>query len=52
MILENHLGAKYLGDSRCQFLVWAPFIQKVEEYLGKNEKLSEPGFPGLKDYRD
>ena len=29
MILESHLGATYLKDNRCQFLVWAPLIQNV-----------------------
>ena len=33
MILKSHLGATYLGDGRCQFLVWAPFAQKVEVHI-------------------
>ena len=33
MILESRLGATYLGDSRCQFVVWAPFAQKVEVHI-------------------
>jgi len=27
------LGATYLGDSRCQFQVWAPFARKVEVHI-------------------
>jgi maltooligosyltrehalose trehalohydrolase len=27
------LGATYLGDSRCQFQIWAPFAQKVEVHI-------------------
>jgi len=33
MIMKSRLGAKYLGDSRCQFVVWAPFTQKVEVHI-------------------
>ena len=27
------LGATFLGDGRCQFLVWAPLVEKVEVHL-------------------
>jgi len=33
MNAESRLGATYLGNSRCQFLVWAPFIQKVDVHI-------------------
>jgi len=33
MILKSHFGATYLGNSRCQFLVWAPFVQKVDVHI-------------------
>ncbi|MBN1862188.1 MAG: malto-oligosyltrehalose trehalohydrolase [Dehalococcoidales bacterium] len=29
----SRLGATYLGDSRCHFLVWAPLAQKVDVHL-------------------
>jgi len=28
--IPQHLGARYLGDGRCQFLVWAPTAEQVE----------------------
>src|SRR5947209_19937158 len=28
--IPQHLGARYLGDGRCQFLVWAPTAKQVE----------------------
>lgn len=30
MSIEGRLGATYLGNNQCQFLVWAPFINKVD----------------------
>jgi len=30
---EFKLGATYLGDRKCRFLVWAPFAQKVEVHI-------------------
>jgi maltooligosyltrehalose trehalohydrolase len=33
MNTENHLGATYLLDRRCQFLVWAPLIQKMDVHI-------------------
>jgi maltooligosyltrehalose trehalohydrolase len=30
---ESLLGAIYLGSGQCRFLVWAPFIQKVETHI-------------------
>ncbi len=35
---ENGLGATYLGNGRCQFTVWAPFIQKVEVHVTSPEE--------------
>jgi len=42
MILESHLGATYLGDGRCQFLVWAPIIQKVDVHIMSPKELVLP----------
>jgi len=39
---ESCLGATYLGDGRCQFLVWAPFIQKVEVHIVSPKELIVP----------
>jgi len=50
MILGNRLGAKYLGDSRCQFLVWAPFIQKVEVHIVPPKELILPLEKDAKGY--
>ena len=37
--LESRLGATYLSDGRCQFLVWAPRAKRVEvKILGQNEQ--------------
>ena len=33
MKAKSRLGATYLGDSRCQFVVWAPFLSKVEVHI-------------------
>jgi maltooligosyltrehalose trehalohydrolase len=36
------LGARYLGENRCRFLVWAPRAEKVSvRLLGSNERLLE-----------
>ncbi len=42
MISESHLGATYLGDSRCQFLVWAPFIEDVDLHIVLPKELILP----------
>jgi maltooligosyltrehalose trehalohydrolase len=42
MILKSHLGATHLGDSRCQFLVWAPIIQKVDVHIMSPKELILP----------
>ncbi|GAB4347742.1 MAG: malto-oligosyltrehalose trehalohydrolase [Candidatus Abyssubacteria bacterium] len=33
MISEVSLGAVYLGENRCSFRVWAPFIDRVEVHI-------------------
>ncbi|MFC2011685.1 alpha-amylase family glycosyl hydrolase, partial [Chloroflexota bacterium] len=33
MNVETLLGASYQGNGRCRFLVWAPFVQKVEGHI-------------------
>lgn len=33
MNLTNNLGATWLGDGKCQFLVWAPLSQSVEIHI-------------------
>jgi maltooligosyltrehalose trehalohydrolase len=33
MSLGNSLGATYLGDNLCRFLVWAPSVQKIDVHL-------------------
>ena len=33
MTAESRLGATYLGDNRCQFLVWAPSVPKVAVHV-------------------
>jgi maltooligosyltrehalose trehalohydrolase len=30
---KSHLGATYLGDDRCRFMVWAPFVPKVQVHI-------------------
>jgi maltooligosyltrehalose trehalohydrolase len=30
---DDRLGASYLGDGRCQFVVWAPFAQTLEAHI-------------------
>jgi len=42
MNTENRLGATYLGDNRCRFLVWAPFAQKVEVHITSPVELTVP----------
>jgi len=39
---ENRLGATYLGNGRCQFLVWAPIVQKVEVHIVSPKELIVP----------
>jgi maltooligosyltrehalose trehalohydrolase len=39
---ESRLGATYLGNGRCQFIVWAPIIQKVEVHIVSPKELIVP----------
>ena len=39
---ESRLGATYLGNGRCQFIVWAPIIQKVEVHIVSPKELIGP----------
>jgi len=39
---ESRLGATYLGNGRCQFIVWAPVIQKVEVHIVSPKELIVP----------
>lgn len=42
MTTESRLGATYLGNGRCQFIVWAPVIQKVEVHIVSPKELIAP----------
>ena len=42
MSIEGHLGATYLGNNRCQFLVWAPFVNKVDLQIISPEEREIP----------
>jgi maltooligosyltrehalose trehalohydrolase len=39
---ESRLGATYLGDRRCQFLVWAPLVPKVDVHIISPEEQIVP----------
>lgn len=39
---KNRLGAVYLGDGRCRFLVWAPLSKKVDVHITSPEELTMP----------
>jgi len=39
---ESRLGATYLGNGQCQFIVWAPVIQKVEVHIVSPKELIVP----------
>jgi maltooligosyltrehalose trehalohydrolase len=47
---RSRLGATYLGDSRCRFLVWAPFIQRVEVHILSPVELIVPLKKGARGY--
>ena len=38
MKLEPNLGATYMGDNLCQFLVWVPFAHKVDLHILKPQE--------------
>jgi maltooligosyltrehalose trehalohydrolase len=42
MILQSRLGATYMGDRCCQFLVWAPLVQKVDVHVVAPRELMLP----------
>ena len=48
MSLESSPGAIYLGDSRCQFVVWAPLAQRVDVHI---KAPRERALPLKKDVR-
>ena len=50
MTRELSLGATYLGEGRCQFLVWAPVVQKVEVHLMGPQDRIFPMQPGARGY--
>jgi len=39
---KSRLGATYLGNGRCQFVVWAPLIRKVEVHVVSPKELVMP----------
>jgi len=47
---ESRLGATYLGNGRCQFMVWAPIIQKVEVHIVSPKELIAPLVRGAQGY--
>ncbi|MFC1967879.1 malto-oligosyltrehalose trehalohydrolase [Chloroflexota bacterium] len=47
---ESRLGATYLGNGRCQFIVWAPIIQKVEVHIVSPKELIVPLARGDQGY--
>ncbi|MFB0559561.1 MAG: alpha-amylase family glycosyl hydrolase, partial [Dehalococcoidales bacterium] len=46
----SRLGATYLGNGRCQFIVWAPIIQKVEVHIVSPKELIVPLARGDQGY--
>ena len=42
MTTESRLGATYLGNGQCQFIVWAPVIPKVEVHIVSPKELIAP----------
>ena len=44
------IGAHYLGDGHCRFLLWAPFIDKVELHLVAPEDRLVPLVKGKRGY--
>jgi len=39
---RDHLGAVYLGDGRCHFLVWAPLVHRVDVHIVSPGELTVP----------
>jgi maltooligosyltrehalose trehalohydrolase len=48
--MEETLGASYLPDGRCRFLVWAPFAQKVEGHIISPKERLVPLDRGARGY--
>ncbi|MFC1912216.1 malto-oligosyltrehalose trehalohydrolase [Chloroflexota bacterium] len=42
MKAESRLGASYLGNGQCQFMVWAPLVPKIELYIVSPKELAVP----------
>ncbi|MFC1937816.1 malto-oligosyltrehalose trehalohydrolase, partial [Chloroflexota bacterium] len=42
MNTQGNLGAAYLGDDQCQFIVWAPLAQRIEVHIVSPEELIIP----------
>ena len=38
MEVKKHLGATYIGDGHCDFLVWAPLVRKMEVHFTMPEE--------------
>jgi maltooligosyltrehalose trehalohydrolase len=38
----NHLGASYLGNGQCQFMVWAPLLSRVAVHIVSPKELTVP----------
>jgi maltooligosyltrehalose trehalohydrolase len=47
---ESRLGATYLGNGQCQFMVWAPVIQRVEVHIVSPRELIMPLARGVQGY--
>jgi len=47
---ESRLGATYLGNSQCQFIVWAPVIPKVEVHIVLPKELIVPLVRDVRGY--
>ena len=45
------IGAQYLGNGRCEFIVWAPLLNSVDLKIVSPEKLSFPIIKDEKGYR-
>jgi maltooligosyltrehalose trehalohydrolase len=48
--LESSLGARYLGGSRCQFLVWVPLAERVDVHIVSPRERVLPLEKGAKGY--
>jgi maltooligosyltrehalose trehalohydrolase len=49
-IAGTTLGANYLGEGRCRFVVWAPYAQQVEVHLYLPEERSIALAPAARGY--